>query len=141
MPLLHIVGATSMNRIFDVGFCMMPDELEGTYQWAVNCLKELYNIIKRSPRIFITDNEAALKSCLHRTFEGVPQRACLWHLLNNVECKVLEYWGENRAPWGQEARFKALKEEFLSAFQRIVDARTEEQFTKLYNKLKTEYSI
>jgi hypothetical protein len=42
MPLLNIVGLSSFNKTFFVGFCFMKEELEPDYQWALERVKNIY---------------------------------------------------------------------------------------------------
>ncbi|XP_026410785.1 uncharacterized protein LOC113306010 [Papaver somniferum] len=42
MPLFNIVGKTSTNAHFSVGFCFLKNELEESYVWALNQVKLLY---------------------------------------------------------------------------------------------------
>jgi hypothetical protein len=140
MPFLHVVGVTSMNRTFNIVFCFMPNELEESYKHPIHSLLALFDLTRVSPRIFITNNKTALKSNLTRFFPGIPQQACLWHLMNNLEVKILEIWSENKAPRGQEHAYKEKKDELLSWFATLVGADTEEGFDKLYKKLQDNYS-
>jgi hypothetical protein len=141
MPFLHIVGITSMNTTYDIAYCLLPNEEEVSYNFAITGLRLLLETeAERSPRIFITDHEIALKNSLKAHFPEVPQRACLWHLMNNLEVKVHEIWGSNRAAPGQEDEFKELKDEFLARFQLIVDAQDQGVFELLYRKLKEDYA-
>jgi hypothetical protein len=77
MPFLHIVGVTSMDKTYDIAFCLLPNEEEGTYNFAIACLKALFDTVDRTPRIFITNHKVALKNRLYNHFPTVPQRACL----------------------------------------------------------------
>jgi hypothetical protein len=60
--------------------------------------------------------------------------------MNNLEVKILEIWGENKALRGQEDAYKEKKDELLSQFATLVGANTEEGFDKLYKKLPDDYS-
>jgi hypothetical protein len=93
----------------------------------------------RTPRLFITDHEPALKNRLAQWFD-VPQRACLWHLMKNLECKVLKIWGENKALRGPEEKYKELKNDFMLRFTEMVNATTEDDFDDLYAWIKTDYT-
>jgi hypothetical protein len=141
MPFLYIVGITSMNTTYNIAYCLLPNEEEVSYDFAITGLRLLLETeAERSPRIFITDHEIALKNSLKAHFPEVPQRACLWHLMNNLEVKVHEIWGSNRAAPSQEDEFKELKDKFLARFQLIVDAQDQGVFKLLYRKLKEDYA-
>jgi hypothetical protein len=38
-PLLHVVGQTATNHSFSIGFCLMRNEKNESYSWALNKLK------------------------------------------------------------------------------------------------------
>lgn len=141
MPFLHVVGVNSMTKTFSVAFCFLPNEQEASYDFAIDALDELFHTIDRSPQCFITDQETALKNSLGNYFLDVPQRLCLWHLINNLECQVLQIWGSNRASHGKEKENAAKKEQFMGRFSDIVQAEDEELFSKLYSKLKDDYAL
>jgi hypothetical protein len=77
MPFLYIVGVTSMDKTYDIAFCLLSNKEEGTYNFAIACLKALFDTVDRIPRIFITNYEVALKNRLYNHFPTVLQRACL----------------------------------------------------------------
>jgi hypothetical protein len=78
MPSLYIVGIASMNTTYDIAYCVLLNKEEVLYDFAVSCLKLLLNTeAERSPLIFITDYEVALKNSLQAYFLEVLQRACL----------------------------------------------------------------
>lgn len=80
-----------MNTTYDIAYCLLPNKEESSYDFVVMCLQELLEgQAGRSPQLFITDHEVALKNRLLAHFPKVPRRACLWHLMNNLEVKVLE---------------------------------------------------
>ena len=41
MPLFNIVGATSTNNTFEIGFAWVSDEKEEDFIWCLNYLQEL----------------------------------------------------------------------------------------------------
>ena len=59
--------------------CFLPAENETTYRKAIQGFKDLVmGDIKIE--VFLTDDEAALKTALSVIFLGVPQLLCLWHI-------------------------------------------------------------
>jgi hypothetical protein len=89
MPFLYIVGITSMNTTYDIAYYLLLNKEEVLYDFAITSLRLLLEMeAERSLRIFITNYEIALKNSLKAYFLEVPQRACLWHLINNLKVKV-----------------------------------------------------
>jgi hypothetical protein len=77
MPFLHITSVTSMDTTYDIAFCLLPNEEEQTYDFAIQSLLQLFKGVGRTLRIFITNYKVALKNCLKAHFLEVLQRACL----------------------------------------------------------------
>ncbi|KAL4574569.1 hypothetical protein LXL04_021403 [Taraxacum kok-saghyz] len=56
---VEIVGMTSTQKTFSIGFVFMHNEQEPNYTWALNCLKSTLDECMQ-PRVIITDRELAL---------------------------------------------------------------------------------
>jgi hypothetical protein len=72
MPFLYIVGVTSIDLTYNIAFCLLLNKKKDTYNFAVLCLKALFEQVGVSPRIFITNYEVALKSRLKEHYLEVP---------------------------------------------------------------------
>jgi hypothetical protein len=68
LPLLHVIGQTSTNRSFLIGFCFLTYKDKKGYEWAVENLKKNVWQPQRTPVVFITDRDAALRNALHTIF-------------------------------------------------------------------------
>jgi hypothetical protein len=86
LPLLHILGYTSLGTFFSVGFCFLRQETEIAYHWAIATFRRL--ITTPPPRVFISDQEDALKSAIQTLLPSVPQLLCIWHINKNVLTKA-----------------------------------------------------
>ena len=103
LPLLHIIGCTNLQTFFSAGFCFLRNETEQDYRWAVSAFLE--NTGVPPPRVFISDQEAGLKSAASSLLPTVPQLLCVWHINKNVQTKVQRTWRD------ADARTKEQKEE------------------------------
>nr|KAJ0205206.1 hypothetical protein LSAT_V11C500287550 [Lactuca sativa] len=83
MPFLEIVGFTSTNMKFFIGFGFMDKEKESNYIWALNCLK---SIIDRydSSCVTVTDNEIALMNACEKVFPSAIQILCKLHISQSI---------------------------------------------------------
>jgi hypothetical protein len=77
MPFLYIIGITSIDKTYNIAFCLLPNKEESTYNFAIACFKALFNTVDCTLRIFITNYKVALKNYLYNYFLIVLQRACL----------------------------------------------------------------
>ena len=69
IPLLNIIGASSIGKTTQVGLCFISGEAEYDFDWAMNVLKKLFldhNI--PLPRIIVTDRQQALMNSLNTHF-------------------------------------------------------------------------
>jgi hypothetical protein len=46
----------------------------------------------QQPRVFISDQEEALKMSARLLLPGVPQLLCVWHINKNVQTKAQQTW-------------------------------------------------
>lgn len=79
MPLLHFMAVTAVGRTTSIALCFLPAENETTYRKAIQAFKDLV-MGEIKIEVFLTDDEAALKTALSVIFPGVPQLLCLWHI-------------------------------------------------------------
>ncbi|POW16124.1 hypothetical protein PSTT_01562 [Puccinia striiformis] len=135
IPLLHIIGQTATNRSFSIGFCFMTYEDEPNYLWAVQNLEKHVWRRERSPQVFITDREAALRNALKTVFPDSQANLCTWHLTKNIttHCKthitgpkILDSSGKLVPPW----------DVFISLWKEVTYSKTPDIYVERYNRLK-----
>ena len=78
-PFVEIVGVTSTQKTFSIGFVFMHNEQEPNYTWALNCLKSTLDECMQ-PRVIITDRELALINACRTVFPDAAQLLCRWHI-------------------------------------------------------------
>jgi len=71
MKLFDLVGITSFNTTFIVGFTLIQKETEEYYAWALENVKSLYSGISYSPVIAI-DRDLALVNVVRHVFPTSP---------------------------------------------------------------------
>jgi hypothetical protein len=54
MSLLNVVGLTSQNKSFFVGFVFLKEETEPFYVWAIDNMTEIYNGVQ-FPKVVTTE--------------------------------------------------------------------------------------
>ena len=90
LPLLHILGCTNLQTFFSAGFCFLSNETHADYHWAI--ANYLLKTGVQQPRVFISDQEEALKMSARALVPGVPQLLCVWHINKNVQTKAQQVW-------------------------------------------------
>ncbi len=100
MPLLHFVGSNSIGGHFRIAFCFMSSETQPDYLWALACLQTLlFSPIDNSPKVFLSDNEDALRSACAEVWPEVPRLLCLWHINKNVQDRLQKHFRRVNGPW------------------------------------------
>ncbi|KAI3508717.1 hypothetical protein L1887_23730 [Cichorium endivia] len=82
-PFVQIVGVTSTQKTFSIGFVFMHREKEANYAWALNCLKSILDDFMQ-PRVIITDRELALINACGQVFPNATRLLCRWHIEQHI---------------------------------------------------------
>ncbi|MBW0569595.1 hypothetical protein O181_109310 [Austropuccinia psidii MF-1] len=82
MPLFHIVGFSLTNRNVSGDFCLMKNETEHSYTWALNKYieKVLNNTNLFPPPVIVIDRDQALKNSLKKLFPDSKVMLSIWHI-------------------------------------------------------------
>jgi len=117
MPLLDVVGVTSLNKTFYSCFAFLKGETEDDYSWAIERISRLYDGME-PPKVLLTDRELALIHALEASFPEAHNLLCVWHIEKNVlaKCKPHFRTEEEWAP-------------FLQQWTKVVNAETEERYS------------
>lgn len=83
-PLLEIIGITSTNLTFAVGFAYLEAEKTDNYRWALEKLKGLFIKQDNVPQVILTDRELALINAIEIVFPHSVNLLCTWHINKNV---------------------------------------------------------
>lgn len=132
MPLLAIVGHTSIGTTFIVGFAFLAKETKEYYNWVLYQLRMLYDSLGLAPpRVIATDRELALMEAIEARFPRPTTKhiLCLWHVHRNVakNCK---------ASFATDEEWEA----FLIAWHAVIYASTVDDLTAAWTTLVKEYA-
>lgn len=127
MLLLSIVGMTSAQQTFFSAFVFMSNETEESYTWALEQFKTILDK-NHLPLVLVTDRELALLNAIKLVFPTCKHILFQVHFHRNVLANCKKYFKD-----GKEC------ENFLSVWQRLVDARTENEFCMRYNSIISSY--
>jgi hypothetical protein len=128
LPLLHVIGQAASNQSFSIAFCFLAYEDEENYLWAVNNLKTLIWRPKRTPRVFITDRDNALRNALAHEFPDTQANLCTWHINKNIttNCKKHFTGAKSEDSW----------ETFLRLWKTVTYSKTTEQYHETSSDLR-----
>ncbi|XP_038680894.1 uncharacterized protein LOC119981822 [Tripterygium wilfordii] len=108
LQLLEIVGVTSTDKTFALAFCYMHSEKEENYEWALNCLKELFDE-EELPGVFVMDRELALLNAVRQVFLLAKRMLCRVHIERNVLSKCIGFF-----------KIKADFDDFMAHFAKLM---------------------
>ncbi|KAH6789587.1 hypothetical protein C2S51_004593 [Perilla frutescens var. frutescens] len=127
LPLFEIVGITLTNMTFSIACAYLESEKEDNYTWALTVLKGLMDQ-RNLLNVIITDREIALINAIQTTFPNSHHFLCRWHINKNIAANCKKF------------RTKDKWDSFLSAWNMIVLADTEDRYTELLSRFQADYS-
>jgi MULE transposase domain len=93
------------------------------------------------PRVFISDQENALRSAVDALLPDIPQLLCVWHIEKNVLVKAKLAWRDADGKTPQEKEIIAQKrQEFMGRWTQLVYTKTEHEFNVKWAQLLRDYS-
>lgn len=140
MPLLHLLGVTATNDHFSAAWVVMSDELESSYHWALEQFHAYVCApIDRTPNIFGSDNETALKNAAHAVWPQTPQYLCYWHVQKNVLTALQKYFRRVNGHTEMTPSDIKLRDGFQAAVDKMNWATNEEEYERLWGVLQQKY--
>ena len=139
LPLLHILGCTSLQTFFSAGFCFLRTETEVDYHWAISTF--LHQTGVPHPHVFISDQEEALKSAARSLLPSVPQLLCVWHNNKNVQTRAQLVWRDADGKTKEEKEeITQKRSQFMSRWYGVVSARTDVEFSSKWQSILRDYN-
>ncbi|MBW0540868.1 hypothetical protein O181_080583 [Austropuccinia psidii MF-1] len=94
-PLFQIVGFSSTKKTFSGAFCLMKNETEPSYTWALNQYieKVLNNTNLVPPPVIVIDRDLALKNSLKKLFPDSKVMLCILHINKDVSAHFMKKIG------------------------------------------------
>ncbi|XP_073222568.1 protein FAR-RED IMPAIRED RESPONSE 1-like [Cicer arietinum] len=85
MSLLEIIGVTSSEMTFCVGFAYLQSERVDNFTWSLQMVKE--HITSGEVEVIVTDRDLALMNAVENVFPKAVNLLCLFHICKNVKAK------------------------------------------------------
>ncbi|GAU50446.1 hypothetical protein TSUD_409530 [Trifolium subterraneum] len=93
MPLFEIVGVTSTEDSFNVGFAFIANEKEDNFIWALETCKSLLKSKDTFPKVIVTDRDKSLMNAVLIVFPNSTALVCRYHVAKNVRAKFKAFCG------------------------------------------------
>jgi hypothetical protein len=87
MPLFEIVGVTSTELNFNVGFAFLKNEKEDNFKWALETCLSLLKSKEAGPKVVVTDRDKSLMNAVEIALPNSTALLCLYHISKNVRAK------------------------------------------------------
>lgn len=130
MPLLTIVGHTSIGTTFHVGFAFLESERSEDYAWVLRHLRDAYGALGLpDPEVIVTDRDLASMQAIKEVSPTTDALLCIWHVNKNVpkNCK---------GSFATDAKWA----DFEAAWHQVLFAHTEEACHAAWEAMLTRYS-
>ncbi|XP_050889945.1 uncharacterized protein LOC127095276 [Lathyrus oleraceus] len=96
LPLLEIVGVTSMEKTFSVGFVFLESEKEVNVTWASEMCKNLLKNQENMPNVIVTGRDTALMNSVAKVF---PTSYTLHRHLGNITTNIVKFAHSTLKKW------------------------------------------
>ncbi|CAL5337320.1 unnamed protein product [Camellia sinensis] len=128
LPLLEIVGVTSIEMTFSVAIAYLQYERVDNYAWVFATLRDVMDGFV-VPTIIVTDRELALMNAIQKIFPSGRHLLCRWHISKNVLTKCKKMF-ETQQKW----------EKFNNEWNSLVYSSSEIQYDERLKSLLKKYS-
>jgi hypothetical protein len=125
MPLFEIVGFTSTQRTFNVGFAWLSNEREENFVWALQQCRSLLRSEDKMPKVILTDRDQALVNVVPQVFPTSASMVCRWHVEKNVSSKMKDLVFVKS---GEGVRQSEVWNKITNAFRDLLDSPTEKDY-------------
>ncbi|XP_047165133.1 uncharacterized protein LOC124834478 [Vigna umbellata] len=122
LPLLEIVGMTSIGLNFSTTFSFLSTKLESNFTWALEKMKGLFLTSEGGPKVIVTDRDLALMNAIANVFPESYKMLCQFHILKNVKAKYKMLVNSNEV-W----------DVLMDAWQNVMDCADESLFAEYVN--------
>ncbi|GAU32028.1 hypothetical protein TSUD_147240 [Trifolium subterraneum] len=121
MPLFEIVGFTSTERTYNVGFAWLTNEKEDNFIWALDQLRSLVRNEGSLPKVILTDRDTALMNVVAQVFPTSAALVCRFHVEKNVSTKIKELV---KVRHGEDVQAAIVWENVENAFKHLLTSAT-----------------
>ncbi|GJV73332.1 FAR1-related sequence 5-like protein, partial [Tanacetum coccineum] len=85
MNFVPFTGIDNHQRSVNFGAALLHTEATDSFKWMLEKFKEVF---LREPKVFLTDQDPAMKVAIETIFEIARHRFCMWHITEKLTAKV-----------------------------------------------------
>jgi DNA-directed RNA polymerase subunit L len=121
MPLFEIVGVTSTNMTYFVGFAFLFFEQEDNFTWTLEMLVGLLSSKLNMPKMVVTDRDNALMNVVAKVLPETNAILCYFHIGKNIRAKCITNFRVKAKPKDVKVDEKEAKETKEEKHSDVVD--------------------
>jgi hypothetical protein len=91
MPLYEILGVTSTDKTYSIGFSFLTSEKNENFSWDLQMLLDLLKSKDNMPKVIVTDKDTTLMNDVAVIFPKSTTILCQFHA-RNVRAKCIKYY-------------------------------------------------
>jgi hypothetical protein len=126
MPLFEIVGVTSTQMSFSVGFAFIANEKEDNFAWVLETCMTLLHSEGTVPKVIVTDRDTALMNAVAKVLPNTTALVCSHHISKNVIAKCKTLCNCKSTEQTQEELLKTL----VNVWNSVIDSNSEEAYVE-----------
>ena len=126
MPMFEIVGVTSADLTYSVGFGFMTHEKEENIVWVLQMMRKLLTSKMNMPRVVVTDIDISLMKEVANVFPETYAMNCYFHVQKNMKQKrILDCRYPLRKKNRKEVKHGDVVKKIMSKWKVIVESPTQ----------------
>lgn len=129
MPMFEVVGVTSTDLTYSVGFGFLMHEKEENFVWVLKMLRKLLTSKMNMPKVIVTDRDGSLMKAVGIVFPESYGMNCYFHVQANVkQMCVLDCKYPMGKKDGKEVSNRDVVKKIMRAWKDMVESSTQELY-------------
>jgi len=141
MPMFEVVGVTSTDLTYSVGFGFVTHEKEENVVWVLKMLRKLLTSKMNMPKVIVTDKDMSLMKVVGNVFPESYAMNCNFRVQANVKQRCIldcKYPLEKKD--GKEVKPHDVVKKIMRAWKAIVESPTQELYANALVEFQDECS-
>jgi len=139
--MFEVVGVTSTNLTYSVGFRFVTHEKEENFVWVLKMLRKLLTSKKNMPKVIVTDKDMSLMKVVENVFLESYAMNCYFHVQASVKQRcILDCKYPLGKKDGKEVKPRDVVKKIMGAWKAMVEQPTQELYANALMEFQDECS-
>jgi len=126
MPMFEIVGVTSTDLTYLVGFGFVTHEKEENFVWVLQMMRKLLTSKINMPKVVVTDRDTTLVNAVATVLPKSSAILCYFHVQKNVKAMcILDFRYPLEKKDGKDVKHGDVVKKIMRAWDVIVESLTQ----------------